>query len=691
METEDLRELLEKTAAEPNKAPGDSPPDTAIPDVNIDDEELGRYLVALLKNYICDKEDMGWDEKRQYDLRAYYGIKDDWLSQYPWPNASNYPVPITPVLLETGWAAINDILYRDPDRVSIVKGVGPEDIKNAKKLEAVLNWQILNDIPDMKRETFANTFQMLLHGTSYQKIIKAASPQKKFQLAVETIPIERIYISIDAKSPLIGSAEAVIQIIPLSANDLRQRMAWGVYQNLDKVAKGWNVGSSNTPEKLAQIKQQITGLDVTKKITRDTWFIAEAYLTYYPKNSLKAKELIVWFAPSTGAILRKIENDDGIRPFSDWYCYPNPGLAFHRSLPEMIRNVQEKATYTDKQVTDAADKSISPAGFYDAASGFDPNMSLRVPTGMYPMKNVQSIQWEQINLAPLLERKSEIQNLWLEAERITGFTDTWQGINSGASKTLGQDVLRTKRADLRFGNIVGYVNDSWKRTNNLIKMYDDKYMPRDIKVKVMGATEFESIDKLFKREEGQPEGDGLNLNGQYDFSIANKTIDQQELEDRQKSEFAGMLLSDPKATQDLGNWYRTWQAKAEAMNIRDLGEIIKKPKEADIMTPDEVINRLMDGEKNLQPSIYANPVDYEERLRIYMRSGNYREAAPEIQAEFQRYLMTVIAIRIGREQAMQAFQMQQAQAQAQSQALTQSLGIPAPKPAAPVANGAAPQ
>ena len=688
METEDLRELLEKTAEDKQERPTDNIPSVDNPDADINEEDLGQYLVGLLKSYISDKEQMGWDEKRQYDLRAYHGLKEEWMSNFPWPNSSNYPVPITPVLLDTGWAAINDLIWRDKNKLVSVSGIGEEDADNAEDLQSVMNWVFTNGIQGAKREVFANTFQMLKHGTSHLKVVRQAREDGKFQLDLNTVPVEWIYMAIDAKSPEIGDSECNIQIVPLLSNDLRDRIRWGVYKNLDKIGKGWNVGNANSPEKLAQLKQQITGLDVTRRVTRDTWFIGEAEITYYPKYSLRARELIVWFAPSTGAILRVIDNTDKIRSLADWYVYPNPGMAYHRSLPEIVRHVQEKANYTDKQVTDAGDKAISPAGFYDSTSGFQPNMSLRVPTGMVPMKNVNSIVWEQVNIAPIMERKDEIRNLWLDAERISGFSDLWQGVNSRQTNTLGQDVLRSKKADIRFKTVQEYVDDAWKRTNNKIYEYVNRYMPRDVKVKILGSNEFVSIEKLFPAPDpANGLTQGLGLSGNYDFSIANKSVDDQEREDQNTSMLAGMLLSDSRAMQDLGNWYRTWKMKAEAIGFKNFGKIISKPKEADILTPDEVVECIMSGEKDIQPSVYADPSTYEERIRMYMRTGNFKEAPLEIKFEFEKFLKIVIAIRIGKEQAFQKFQQQQAMMMAQ-QALTQHLqSMPQPTPTGANGNG----
>ena len=159
---------------------------------------------------------------------------------------------------------------------------------------------------------------------------------------------------------------------------------------------------------------------------------------------MRAVELIVTFAPQTGAILRKIKNVERMRPLTDKYYYPNYGYASHFSLPEKMRNIQEASNYTYKQKTDARDKNMSPAGFYEGTSGFDPNMSLRSPTAMHKVKNLGTIQWEPTNVAGLMEMTQELRELKLEAEAVTGFTDLQQGQYSRSSApTLGQDQLRS--------------------------------------------------------------------------------------------------------------------------------------------------------------------------------------------------------------------------------------------------------
>jgi len=644
-EEEELQKLMEATSdtalgksAVDEIKPTDSITSKQTPDSDIPDDELTEVVMSDLRNDMQDKEDFGWTDKREYDLKAYYGQKNEFLMNYPYPNASAYPVPITSVLLDTGHAMIDDLVWRNPNKCVTVKGVGDEDIKKAKHIESLLNWQCLNDIEDMKIEDSASNFFMLLHGTGYEKII-VSGLKENYGIRPFHIPIENIYLPIDAKSPEIGDSDHIIQIIPLSANDLRQRIASGVYRNLDKVGKGFVPGST-TAEQLKQMMSDISGLDLSQKQLRDTWYIGEYYKTFYPKGSLKSVELIVHFSPTTGAILRKIINKENIRPFVDKHIYPNYGKAFHISLPEKIKNIQEKADYTDKQATDGADKALSPAGFYDGSEKFDPRINLRVPTSMYPMRNVNSIQFEPINIAPLIYSRQEVQKLWLEAERATGFTDLNQGVVSASTApTLGQDVLRSQRADIRFSKIVKLVNYHWKKKIGKIYKYDDIYMPRSTKVKVLGVTKYQSIESLFPSDkvEGELQSEtGIGFKGRLDFSIANKTIEQQENENQIRAAFYSSLLVDPLFGQDKGNHYRALEMQSEAMGIEDLEYVIKKPKEANAMTSDEIIAKLYDGEE-VMPQPESDQSEIITAIDIFMRSGNFKDLSDDRKKKFMLF------------------------------------------------------
>jgi hypothetical protein len=642
--------------------PKDTRPPMEHIDPDLDEERLGNHLCALLKKDYTDRDASGWVDRRAYDLKAYYGLKDAWLSSWPWPNSSNYPVPITPVLLDTGHSATYQSMFNDMMKTVDVKGIGREDLTNAKKVGSLLNWQVGTDIEKMPYEMDHNIFNTYLNGTSYFKLIRNYSETGEFKIKPATIPISRIYLPIDSCSPAIEDSDHVIQLVPLTANDMMQRKALGIYKNLDAVGKGFSILGTTAEQTLNIQKQNAIGLDFNMKDSRDTYFIAEAYVSYIPKDSFKPIELIVWFAPSTGKILRKIRNDDGIRPFSDYYVYPNHGKAYHMSLPEKIKHIQEKADYTDKQVTDAADKSISPAAFYEEGTTFNPNMSLRAPSGMYPMQNSKSLQWEPVNIAPIMERSKHLTELWQQAERLTGFTDLFQGVYTSNSPTATSDVLRGKRADVRFSTIYGRINSSWKKTMNQLYYYDDKYMPRETKVKVIGYDELTTVDQLFPNE-GLQESYGLQIKGKFDFNLAGAPITEIEEQKQKDIMLSDSILAHPIFGQDVGTAWKAFKRKAEAMGTRDFEAICRKPTQAYILSPEEVIMKIMSGELDVQPSIEIDPTEYQNRIILYMMTDNYKMANESKKAEFSKFLGKLEGIRIGKEMAMQDFQMRQKKAE----------------------------
>src|SRR3990167_1097156 len=423
---DDLTKLLEATEEKPQnleaikpQGPADRVPIPGEFDVDIPDEELSDYLTSTFKNDIMDKEEAGYGKDRADDFKMYFGVRDPFFDSWPYQGASNFQVPMTQVFIDEGHTRIDDLECRDRNKIVIVTPVGDEDKRKAKNLERLLNWQGLNAIVDFQMEDSACNFNALLSGTSFLKVMRNHS--EKYGLVAVNVKGQYIFKPIDSKSCEVRDCERITQLIPWSQNDLRARVASGQYRNLNKVTKGWHP-QSMSGEELERIEGDISGLDISTKTTRDTWFACESYVTYYPMRSTKARELIVTWAPATGAILRKIPNKDGIRPHIDKFYYPNWGRAFHYSMPWKFREIQRKANYSDKQKTDAGDKAISPAGFYEGTGGFDPRLSVRQPTAMYRVKNLGTIQWEPNNIAAIMRGDQELERLWALYERAAGFT-----------------------------------------------------------------------------------------------------------------------------------------------------------------------------------------------------------------------------------------------------------------------------
>ena len=167
----------------------------------IDMDELKTYILNTLKNDIRDREEFGWNEKRQYDINAYEGKKKP--TSFPWKNASNFPVPLTSTLVETAHANILGSIFDNPEKILKTKGVGKEDIRLAPSLSDVLNWQLANQINTF--EAFDSWIMAAFkQGTGVMKATvdiqedKTNQGKKKAKFFLENIPVENMFVPIEA-------------------------------------------------------------------------------------------------------------------------------------------------------------------------------------------------------------------------------------------------------------------------------------------------------------------------------------------------------------------------------------------------------------------------------------------------------------------------------------------------------------
>lgn len=641
----------------------------------IDEEDVKHCVMEDFTNDVKDKENFGWLEKQEYAVRAYYGIKDAVMMNRPWPGASAYPVPITPTLLDTGHANIKGSMRSDDGNWCSVAGVGQEDIRKAVPLASLLNWQLGNQI-SMDRVQDLNIFRTLLTGNG---IIKVLQDIEKMQVRLVSIDVENIYLPIDAEGMQHDFNNGhVTQIIPLSKNDLDNRKAWGLYKDLDKLTPGARISSGQSvgSDTRQRLMDDVTGLDKEQRLRRETYYLAETYKEYFPKSGtgygsngspsragVRPIKIIVWWSPNGGTIHRIAKNDGGVVPFANHDLYPHTGYFFSMSLPEKIRNIQEKANYADKQNTDAMDKAIMPAMFVSDTSELEKSRVKRVPGGIYNLGRDQNVQYEPM---PPRERgfETEIQRMWLEAQQLTGLIDISYG-SQAKDQTLGQTQIRSFRADIRFADIFDRYERGFKETLDLIYHYDNKYMDRKTKVKVLGYADYKSIDEIFPNQNSS--GLGLGIEGKFDFTFAGAAISEREKAKQDTIAFYGAMLSAPDV---MANPHDNWKVKeklAEAYGIRDLETVITKPAEAMILSAQDAVQRVVSGQTGIQLRPGIDTDSYISEIELFMHSETFLALEQNLQAEIFNMLKTAYIMRAGELRAMMDDQIVQQRQQSQNQ------------------------
>lgn len=632
-----------------NRRPNDMTPQDQ-PEPTIDKKALIQYLVKTTENDINDRDNFGFNSNLEYDLKAYYGIKDKFMMNWPHPNASAYPVPITPVHVDVGYTQIQNTMFRNPEKTVNVGGIGKEDRKYAPFVGAIHNWQnsVESNVYDVQS---SNIFRTLLHGTGFVKTFLDVSQQFKFKHA--SVPLNLIYKSIKGEGCQIDDGcDHITQLIPLTENEWKFRVGLKfkgktVYEDLDKLQPGFKPLEGINAESLKNLESQITGLDVEGQESRELRYFAETHLTYYPPNSFKPIELVVWWSLSGNMIHRVIVNKDKIRPFSDYKIYPIPGKAFHMSLPRKIRNVQEKANYTDKQVTDASDVVIQPEVFITEGSGFDPNNYVKVLNGMYEVKRDTQIKTIERNIAPILARERSIDRLWREAEQLDGFTELFQGLQTRASNTLGADRIRFTQSQGRFRTLLNTFGVGWQNTQRIQYFFNDRYMPRKKAVKILGSADYKNVEQVFPKEDQTVFGLGFAAN--LNYSVAGKTQDEVDYENATHEKFLNEIIS--LYGKDIAVVYKAMQEKADMIDYKRFEVVVNRPIEVDDIGVDEMLQRIESGEKEVIPSPVIDrlkAMQYIVTLEMFRRyNDRFKNYTPEQQATMDRLLQRLNAIYTG--------------------------------------------
>lgn len=590
---------------------------------NLDEDHLQRYILSAFNNMIADKQDHGWLDKKNYARRAYYGLKNEAMKHWPWEGASAFPIPMTPTLVDTAVANIHSGIFADPKGPIRIKGIQDEDLRPGKILERYMNWQTMYDM-DMETEYYKNALRTFIDGTG---VIKTMFDIRTRKVRVVSLELENFYVPIDATGLQRDGTDIAVQIIPLSYNDVQLRKAMGVYRDPDAIIPGIGVVLKDSDQIRLTI-DDASGVSKDTKARRDNYYIAEVHLTYIPPNSMRPLDLIVWINPNGGVIqrIRRVE-DNKLRPFSASHAYMYDDDRFYSmGLPEKVRPEQEKLDYSDKQYTDGLDRANNPAAFVDDTEAFDRTRQQRVPGGIYPKGKGNTIDWEP---QPPAQRgfSDERALIWEMAERKTGIIDITQGRASAfGGKTLGELEIRASRADVRFSAIFKRFETQHKDICRQIYELDDEYMPKDRIMDVIGfSAEGYTLNEIFPKKNGEL----VNFN----FGFSGALLADRQAEAERKSRFYELQLADPDV--DRGSRWRIKQELAETQGIQGFGSIVPKPKEANIVSAQEFVRRVVSGQQDLQirPGIDAD--DYIFEIQLFERTQTYQNLE-----DYQRQMLS---------------------------------------------------
>lgn len=633
---------VDPTMTDPTAQPQSTQPDIIS---QIDIDELSTYILNKLRDDIRDREEFQWDNKQLYNINSYEGNKKS--TDFPWPNASNFPVPLTPTLVDTAHANIIGSMFADPEKIVGVKGVAKEDIRTAPFLQDLLNWQLVNHIHTF--ETMDScAMRAFKSGTGVIKVLQ--DPQEK-KITIEDVPVENIYVPIEAQGFQIRQkCDHVFQLIALTDGDLEERKAGKFYDNaaLNDLKKGFRIANDTATEQLMQSRDKAAGTSLSSRHRRDMYFIMECYLTYWftpkdaePGTPKQSVELAVWIGPNGGKVLQIAENilvddnGDAIRPYARFCPYPYEDRFYGKSLPEKIKFIQEELDYAHNQNINAADIAISPPTFYSPAGDLNPELNQLVPGGFYPTPTPRDVYVAERRVDPIFERQED--RYWDLAERLTGLTELFQGREPSRTATLGESVLRNNRSEIRFQTLYKRFERGFKEMIYLIYFYDQRFLPEDTKIKVSGTSDIQTVKVLF------PDG----IQGLYDFYFCSEPSTEKEKQKQLDMEFYTNGMLNQVVATNIGNQYKFLKLLGDATNHKNLDMYVTKPTEAYIISPEEAIQRIMAGEYDIAPDPNIDAERYVFKIQLFMKSDVFTRADQMAQMAIALLLRRAEMIRQG--------------------------------------------
>lgn len=597
------------------KSPSDILPPNDRGDItNLDEDHLRRYIYSAFLNCITDKQDYGWVEKKKYAIESYYGKKNEAMKHWPFENASAFPVPLTPTILDTAWANVQSGLFADRENPIGIEGVGVEDIRPAGKLLKFLNWQLVNE-SDFEKESDKNVFRGFLHGTAVLKVIFDIKTNK---VKIRSIDIENFFVPIDSTGVQREDTDIIVHIIPLSYADIQLRKAMKIYREPDAILPGANLILRDSDQIRISL-DEISGMSIDTKIRRDNYYIAEIdVFNYIPPDAFRSLDLKVWMSPNGGTIQRIRKKDKKIKsPYAVAHCYPYADRFYSMGIPEKIRNVQEKIDYSDKQYTDSLDIASNPAIFVEDTDDMQRGRRQRVRGGIYPIGKGNRITWEP---QPPIDRAQSQERaiLWEMAERLTGVIDITQGrASSFGGKTLGEIEIRTARADVRFSNIFKRYAGQIEEAAKIIYQLDYMYVSEEKIIDVIGfSVSGYSVNELFPIKNGELV--------EHNFKITGYLESERNADEEKKIRFLDSQMTSLLVSSSEENIYNISNRMAELMGIRDYGNLVKRPKGTRIIGVDEFIQRVVSGDKSIQIRPGIDTDDYIFEIELFFRSGMFK-------------------------------------------------------------------
>lgn len=459
------------------------------------------------------------------------------------------------------------------------------------------------------------------------------------QAVVDIINAEDISFNSDCNYNL-QKADHIIERYWLTLDQIKRHIKNGLFQlnkekadmdELEKLGESYVSGGDQTIDH-KEYRDTVTGAaEVWRQgAPYDKIELVDAYIKYDIDDDGYDEDIVVTVPLQKPSLILRIHRLEdmyahGMKPFTMFYLNPVGKTVWAQGVPQMVEALQAEINIIHNQRNDAGQINNTPYGWFVPGAGMPKERIPIEPGFLNPIADVNqvkmhqpgnftswSVQEEQL-LYTLFERRTKVSDLTLGRA----------GENQGASRTAtGVQALNAQQAT-GFDIVIRRFQESWKSLLQQIMALYQEYMPDDRMVRITGK--YGDPDYVVTKSE---------LSHRMDMAFTGNSLNTDREVERNTLTFMSQSAMAPPSLgflmqigvidpQGVAEWYRYF---FETFDVPNIERIIKIPKMPVILKPEEIMNRLMSGEKLL-------PKQGEDHDAVIMLISDYMNSSKAVTLE----------------------------------------------------------
>jgi len=540
-----------------------------LPDDVLD--PLGSKMFENYADYKASRKD--WERTYTQGLELLGFNYDDRTEPFKGASGATHPVLAEAVTQFQALAYKELLPASGPVRTQIIGMPTPDKEAQSMRVKEFMNYQIMSEMPEYEADFDQMLFYLPLAGSSFKKVYYDEIMQRAVS---KFVPADDIVVPYTATS--LDDCESVIHKVRMTENELRKQQVGGFYRDLEINPAYMEETSSEKAER------ELEGTSKGRDERMYTLLECHVSLDLEGFEDLGEDETptgiklpyIVTVEEGTRKVLsirRNYEQQDGLKNKINYFVHFKflPGLGFYGfGLTHMIGGLSRTATAALRQLLDAGTLSNLPAGFKmrgikmrDEAQSIQPGEFRDVDA---PGGNLK----DAFMTLPFKEPSQTLLSLMgvvvSAGQRFASIADLQVG-DGNQQAAVGTTVAMLERGSRVMSAIHKRMYAAMKKEFTILSRILKTYLPPVYPYDVVG---------------GQNEIKQMDFDDKVDIlPVADPNIFSQT----QRISLAQTEMQLAASNPQIHNQYEVYRNMYEALGVKDIDLILKKPQQPAPLDP----------------------------------------------------------------------------------------------------------